>query len=138
MFFKNLSLLILMCAAVSSASAMDLECRSRYFNGDSMKVVLSATSFSEDHLNGLFLVIDNDLVRKIKAVKGTEYAGRKYKNMMVYDLKMSSGQRSGWDCVSLSLLLPIGWSEMGRFDGYIIEKASDGGSYNKVLCGTTE
>jgi len=132
MSFKVLSAIIATSFFAVPAFSMELNCSSRYFMNTSAKVQLTASSGSEDELTNINLTIDGEKVRRQRISRGQEYSGRKYKNMMLFDL----GQSANY--ASFSLLLPQGWGEQGRFIGFLVVKASDGGTYNKMFCGTMD
>ena len=116
-----------------SAEAGQISCISKYFNNGEMPVRLVANAVSETGLQNLTLQIDNQLVAKAKSVRGAEYDGRIYKNMMAFTLT----PKGDWEFTSMKLLLPVGFSSLTddtRFEGIITEAASDGGSYNRIFC----
>lgn len=120
-----------------TAQSMELTCKSKYFINQPAMVILTANSIAESELLELSLKIDNDEIRKVRETKGQDYSGRTYKNMIVFKLK-NTVDTGRYESASLALMLPQGWGEQGNFVGYIIERASDGGTYNKVFCSTID
>lgn len=120
------------------AYALKLSCGSKYFVNEAARVMLTANSGSEEKLTKLVLTIDGEIIRQVQKTLGQEYSGQSYKDMLLYSLDQSKNSKNRWSSSNLSLMLPQGWGEQGRFTGYIIEKSSDGGSYNKVFCSTLD
>ncbi len=115
------------------AEAGQLSCFSKYFNNGEMPVRLVASVSSETGLQNLTLQINNELVAKAKAVRGADYNGRIYKNMIAFSLN----PKGDWEYSVMKLLLPVGFSTLSddsKFEGIITESAADGGTYNRIFC----
>lgn len=135
---RNLSTFVLTGFFALPAYSLDLVCQSKYFNGTPASMHLTASSRSENELTNVSLKIGGEEIRNVSLSQGQAYNGRTYKNMQLYVLPQNGSSKPGWESTSLSLLLPQGWGEQGHFVGYVVEKSSDGGSYNKVFCGTID
>lgn len=136
MKFLTLTILTLISTTTLVANALELECQAKYFNGEKSAIHLEAKSPGEMRLTQVKLTLDGERFRQAKSVSGREYNGRKYSEMIRFGLKSTEGDV--FEEASVSILLPQGWGEAGEFIGYVVEKASDGGSYNKIFCSTID
>lgn len=125
--------------AASISGAAQVRCHSKYFIGAEVPVVLKAAVDSESHLSYFELKIENQVTRAAKQLSSRSYNGRKYKNMIAFDLDGPEVEVGNYKNFVMTLLLPRGFSSTDgdRFEGIIAERASDGGSYNRVFCRLT-
>ncbi|HEX4922954.1 MAG TPA: hypothetical protein VFV50_02675 [Bdellovibrionales bacterium] len=123
----------------SAAQAKELSCFTKRFMFGDFTAQLSATIVGDKKLADVVLKMDGKVIRSAAQLNGREYDGRKYKNMVAFSLEGRGVRVVGpyWDEFSMALLMPSGLSKARvgeRFEGIITESASDGGTYNQVLC----
>lgn len=125
-------LITLVCLLSAQAQALELSCGSKYFNRSEVRTQLTAEASSEYELNNIVLKLDDEVITAAK-LDGRNYSGRKYTNVVLFNLADSSVEnKTDWGL--RDLMLPQGWSKQDQFKAIITESASDGGSYNTVFC----
>jgi len=121
--------------AGNTFAAQTISCGANYFNGVQLQVGLHAVVANPTTLTAVTLTVgDQTAFANVSAQADPTYRPRKYDGFTRFIIP----QRAEWggfgNPSDIALLLPNNFGAARNFIGYVTERASDGGSFNKVFC----
>jgi hypothetical protein len=134
---KKIALLALgfVLFAGNTFAAQTITCGSNYFNGQQLQVGLHGVVANSATLTAVTLTVGNQTAfANASAQADPTYRPRKYDGFNRFIIPV----RAEWDGFGnpsdIALLLPNNLGAARNFIGYVTERASDGGSFNKIFC----
>jgi hypothetical protein len=125
----------------STEGKREILCTTKFFNSGDLRIEIKAGLSSANAMTGLSLKIEGEPTFEGANLKGDLHKGTKYKGMLSFGVGEKATPDATFGDLNLRLLLPestFGMEKDARFHGVLTEQASDGGSYNRLLCKVTK
>lgn len=114
---------------LKKAEKPKLWCFTKFMNGD-FEFGYEGTVVNGTRLDNVRSTFEKNSIFVAHSTKGHPHRARdpRYKDFVAFDFENAK------DSYALKLLLPIGFENLSRFEGFVRDKASDGGATSKVIC----
>lgn len=130
----TLSLVLFSLISVSAHAATTFQCVGKTFTGNRVNVSLHGVLVAPNEVSSVTLLLDGSAAfNNITMVADPSYRPRKYEDYNRFPVCKDNLVCSVLPS-TITLLLPKNLGQERSFAAYIVEKASEGGAYNKVTC----